>query len=182
MTDPDASALHDVLQRLYEHTRHDLASHAPKCHAAPHLASHGGSWPGQRAWVIRCSSGEEPHSLAIAFAEVREARPDLPACELQIFANGLNADAIAAAHSGRFASTIARDLTPQRLTRHFTKGADVFVIDKRIRDSVLSAQHDVILDPAFTRLDLRSCRKLLIYFSAAPQRRLPASGRNGRWP
>ena len=136
------------------------------------MAVHGGSWPGQRAWVVRCSSGEEPHSPAIAFAEVREARPDLPACELQIFANGLNADAIAAAHSGRLASTIDRDLTPQRLARHFTKGADGFVIDKRIRDSVLSAQHDVILDPPFTRLDLLSCRNLLIYFSAAPQRHL----------
>ena len=122
------------------------------------MAVHGGSWPGQRAWVVGCSRGEEPHSLAIAFAEVREARPDLPACELQIFANGLNADAIAAAHSGRFPSTIARDLTPQRLARHFTKGADGFVIDKRIRDSVLSAQHDVIVDPPFTRLDRLSCR------------------------
>jgi len=126
-----------------------------------------------RAWVIGCSTGEEAYSLAMAFTEALESRPAPASCELQIFATDLNADAIAAARSGRFAATIARDLTPQRLERFFTERPDGgYQIDKRIRDMVLFAQHDVILDPPFTRLDLLSCRNVLIYFGTALQRRL----------
>ncbi len=125
-----------------------------------------------RAWVIGCSTGEEAYSMAMAFVEASEALAPAAPCELQIFATDLNADAIAAARSGRFAAAIARDLTPQRLARFFSEQPDGYQIDKRIRDMVLFAQHDVILDPPFTRLDLLSCRNLLIYFSAALQRRL----------
>ncbi len=125
-----------------------------------------------RAWVVGCSTGEEAYSLAMAFVEVEEALA-LPASrELQIFATDLNADAIAVARTGRFASTIARDLTPQRLARFFSQRADGYQVDKRIRDMVLFAQHDVILDPPFTRLDLLSCRNLMIYFGSTLQRRL----------
>ena len=125
-----------------------------------------------RAWVIGCSTGEEAYSIAMAFVEVAEALA-LPASrELKIFATDLNADAIAMARTGQFAATIARDLTPQRLARFFAPRADGYQIDKRIRDMVLFAQHDVILDPPFTRLDLLSCRNLMIYFGSPLQRRL----------
>ena len=125
-----------------------------------------------RAWVIGCSTGEEAYSLAMAFLEASEALAQPASCELQIFATDLNADAIAVARSGRFAATISRDLTPQRLARFFSETPDGFLIDKRIRDMVLFAQHDVILDPPFTRLDLLSCRNLMIYFGSPLQRRL----------
>ena len=124
-----------------------------------------------RAWVIGCSTGEEAYSLAIAFTEALDGLPP-DACELQIFATDLNADAIAAARSGRFASSIARDLTPQRLARFFAERPDGYQIDKRIRDMVLFAQHDVILDAPFTRLDVLLCRNVMIYFGAALQQRL----------
>jgi two-component system CheB/CheR fusion protein len=125
-----------------------------------------------RAWVIGCSTGEEAYSLAMAFTEVVESVPACAGCELQIFATDLNADAIAAARRGRFASTIARDIPAERLARFFSERPDGYLVDKRIRDMVLFAQHDVILDPPFTRLDMLSCRNLMIYFGNALQRRL----------
>lgn len=130
-----------------------------------------GSGP-MRAWVAGCSTGEEAYSLAIAFTEALEALPVPVHRELQIFATDLNADAIAAGRKGRFAATIVRDLTPQRLARFFAERPGGYQIDKRIRDMVLFAQHDVIMDPPFTRLDLVLCRNLMIYFGAALQKHL----------
>ncbi|OYU68484.1 MAG: chemotaxis protein CheB, partial [Burkholderiales bacterium PBB5] len=125
-----------------------------------------------RAWVVACSPGEEAYSLAIAFTELLDHLPTSARCGLQIFATDLNADAIALARSGRFAASIARDLTPQRLSRFFSERPDGYQIDKSIRDMVLFAQHDVIIDPPFTRLDILSCRNLMIYFDSALQKRL----------
>ncbi len=125
-----------------------------------------------RAWVVGCSTGEEAYSLAIAFIEVLESLPATRHCELKIFATDLNADAIVAARGGRFAATIANDLTPQRLARFFSARPDGYQIDKRVRDMVLFAQHDVTLDPPFTRLDIISCRNLMIYFGSALQKRM----------
>ena len=136
------------------------------------MARHAADGGPLRAWVIGCSTGEEAYSMAMAFVEASESLALAAPCELQIFATDLNADAIAAARSGRFAAAIARDVSPQRLARFFSEQPDGYQIDKRIRDMVLFAQHDVILDPPFTRLDLLSCRNLLIYFTAALQRRL----------
>ena len=136
------------------------------------IARHAAESGPLRAWVVGCSTGEEAYSLAIAFAEARDAMPEPATCALQIFATDLNADAIAAARVGRFAKAIARDLTTDRLTRYFAERPDGYQIDKRIRDMVLLAQHDVILDPPFTRLDLLLCRNVMIYFGSTLQRRL----------
>ncbi len=136
------------------------------------MAQHADHSGPMRAWVVGCSTGEEAYSLAIAFIEVLDTLPAAGRRELQIFATDINADAIAAARAGRFASTIAHALTSQRLARFFSERPDGYQIDKRVRDMVLFAQHDVIMDPPFTRLDILSCRNLLIYFGAALQRRL----------
>ncbi len=136
------------------------------------ISRHAASAGPMRAWVVGCSTGEEAFSLAIAFSEALDALPAHAHRELQIFATDLNADAIAAARTGRFAAKIASDLTPERLARFFTERPDGYQIDKRIRDMVLFAQHDVIIDPPFTRLDIVSCRNLMIYFGSALQKRL----------
>ncbi len=136
------------------------------------LARHTAALGPLRAWVVGCSTGEEAYSLAIAFAEAFEALPSAAPRELQIFATDLNADAIAAARSGRYPATIARDLSPLRLARYFSERPGGYQIDKRIRDMVLFAQHDVTLDPPFTRLDILTCRNLMIYFGAPLQKRL----------
>jgi two-component system CheB/CheR fusion protein len=125
-----------------------------------------------RAWVVGCSTGEEAYSLAMLFIETRE-RLAIPATStLQIFATDLNADAIAFARRGRYSGSITANVSAERLERFFHTQGDGYVIDPRIRERVLFAQHDVIMDPPFTRLDLLSCRNLLIYFNAVLQKRL----------
>jgi two-component system CheB/CheR fusion protein len=125
-----------------------------------------------RAWVVGCSTGEEAYSLAMAFREVADtqARPD--AWALQIFATDLSADAIAAARTGYCSARSAADVTPERLGRFFQADGDGFLIRKEIRQMILFAQQDVILDPPFIRLDILCCRNLMIYFNAALQQRL----------
>jgi len=136
------------------------------------LARRSGEGKRLRAWVVGCSTGEEAYSLAMAFTECVEAQPEFAACQLQVFATDLGADAIAVARRGHYPAAIARDLSPQRLARFFTDRAGGYQIDASLREMVLFAQHDVILDPPFTRLDILSCRNLMIYFGAALQQRL----------
>jgi len=126
-----------------------------------------------RAWVVGCSTGEEAYSLAMVFSEVADALGGAGARSMQIFASDLSADAIAVARKGCYPARIAAELGPERLARFFSaQQGGAYLIDKQIREMVLFAQHDVILDPPFTRLDLLSCRNLMIYFNASLQRRL----------
>lgn len=125
-----------------------------------------------RAWVVGCSTGEEAYSLAMIFKEVVSELPESEHRSMQIFATDLSADAITVARRGHYPAKIAGDMDPKRLARFFTPQGNGFVIDKQIREMVLFAQHNLILDPPFTRLDLLSCRNLMIYFNAALQRRL----------
>jgi two-component system, chemotaxis family, CheB/CheR fusion protein len=125
-----------------------------------------------RAWVIGCSTGEEAYSLAMVFTEVVQRLPEPHAFTLQIFASDLSPDAIARARRGRYPASIGADVSAERLARFFTPHDDHFQINESIRDMVLFAQHDVVLDAPFTKLDLIACRNLLIYFDATLQRRL----------
>lgn len=108
----------------------------------------------------------------MVFREVADTQPNPDAWALQIFASDVNADAIAVARKGQFSSTIAVDVAPERLSRFFNAAADGFLIGQEIRQTILFAQHDVTLDPPFTRLDILSCRNLMIYFNAALQQRV----------
>ncbi|HEX5685812.1 MAG TPA: chemotaxis protein CheB [Ideonella sp.] len=126
-----------------------------------------------RAWVAGCSTGEEAYSLAMVFKEAAGTKPDYAAIGLQIFATDLSADAIAVARKGVYPASIANDVSPERLAGFFSPhGGDYYLVNKGLREMVLFAQHDVILDPPFTRLDILSCRNLMIYFSASLQQRL----------
>lgn len=125
-----------------------------------------------RAWVVGCSTGEEAYSLAMVFKQVTERVEGAAGRTLQIFASDLSGDAIAAARKGHYPATIATDVGPERLTRFFTAQAGGYTIDKRIREMVLFARHDVGQDPPFTKLDILCCRNLMIYFGATLQQRL----------
>ena len=126
-----------------------------------------------RAWVIGCSTGEEAYSLAMVFQEVLAAMPHPPALSLQIFATDLSAESIAFARKGVYSARAVEGMDAQRLSTFFVAQHDgSHQIDKRIRDMVLFAQHDVILDPPFTKLDILSCRNVLIYFNSVLQNRL----------
>jgi two-component system, chemotaxis family, CheB/CheR fusion protein len=126
---------------------------------------------GLRAWVIGCSTGEEAYSLAMVFTEVVE-RSQSHGFTLQIFASDLSPDAIATARRGQYPMSIRDDVSPRRLARFFSAHDDHFQVNQNIRDMVLFAPHDVVLDPPFTKLDLIACRNLLIYFGPVLQRRL----------
>ncbi|MDP3663039.1 MAG: chemotaxis protein CheB [Nitrosomonas sp.] len=125
-----------------------------------------------RAWVVGCSTGEEAYSLAILFNEVVQRLSLHHDYTLQIFATDLNPDAIATARRGLYPTSISADVSAERLARFFSAYDKYYQINKNIRDMVLFAQHDVVLDPPFTKLNLLSCRNLMIYFDAALQRRL----------
>ena len=125
-----------------------------------------------RAWVVGCSTGEEAYSLAMVFSEAQDALPAEMRQPLQIFATDLSAEAIAVARKGLYPTKAVASVSADRLARFFSRQDAGFMIDKGIRDMVLFAQHDVILDPPFTRLDLLCCRNVLIYFNAVLQHRL----------
>jgi len=135
------------------------------------LAQHSGERK-LRAWVVGCSTGEEAYSLAITFSEVVRRHSSFEDFSLQIFATDLSREAIDKARRGRYPSAIAAEVSAQRLAQFFSAHPDSYQINSAIRDMVLFAQQDVILDPPFTRLDLIFCRNLLIYFDANLQRRV----------
>ncbi len=140
--------------------------------ALPALLARRGSETKIRAWVAGCSTGEEAYTLAIVFTEALQRLPEHRDCSLQIFASDLSPDAIATARAGSYPATIGANMQAEYVARYFTHQGSTLVVGKPIRDMVLFAQHDVVLDPPFTRLDILSCRNLLIYFDATLQRRL----------
>jgi two-component system CheB/CheR fusion protein len=125
-----------------------------------------------RAWVVGCSTGEEAYSLAMVFAETVQRLSQFRECTMQIFASDLSTEALAIARLGRYPRSIGAAVSPERLARFFTSHENHYRITKEIRDMVLFAQHNVLLDPPFTKLDVLSCRNLMIYFDASLQRKL----------
>ena len=138
----------------------------------PVLLARGAEGSRLRAWVVGCSTGEEAYSLAMVFQEVVAELPAAAGRSMQIFATDLSADALHVARRGRYPAKAVADVDAARLARFFSVQGDGYLIDKQIREMVLFAQHDVILEPPFTKLDLLSCRNLMIYFNAPLQRRL----------
>ena len=125
-----------------------------------------------RAWVPGCSTGEEAYSLAMVFKEAMEKNKNRKNLTLQIFATDLDKDAIEKARKGFFSSNISSDVSPDRLNRFFTMEADGFRVTSTIREMVVFAPQNVIKDPPFTKLDLLSCRNMLIYMEPELQKKL----------
>jgi two-component system CheB/CheR fusion protein len=125
-----------------------------------------------RAWVPGCSTGEEAYSLAIAFREAMDKLQTPARISLQIFATDLDPDAVQRARQALYPTNIAADLTPQRLARYFAEESGRYRVAKEIREMVVFAPQNVIMDPPFTKLDVLCCRNLLIYLSAELQKRL----------
>lgn len=125
-----------------------------------------------RAWVAGCSTGEEAYSLAIAFREVTAGLKPAPGVHLQIFATDLDPDAITCARQGRFPAAQMAGLPPALRARYFNEEDGSFRICKEIREMLIFAPQNIIMDPPFTRLDLLSCRNLLIYLGVELQRKL----------
>ena len=125
-----------------------------------------------RAWVPGCSTGEEAYSLAIVFKEALEKWKPRDNFTLQIFATDLDRDAVDKARLGSFRESVANDVSPERLNRFFHKEEHGYRVAKEIREMVIFAPQNLVMDPPFTKLDILCCRNLLIYFTPALQQKL----------
>ena len=123
-----------------------------------------------RIWVPGCATGEEAFSLAILLEEAMERVGKR--VRAQIFATDINPEAIEYARGGAYPETIAADVTKERLERYFTKDENKYKVKKEIRETVVFAMQNLITNPPFSRLDLVSCRNLLIYLNATLQKKL----------
>jgi two-component system CheB/CheR fusion protein len=125
-----------------------------------------------RAWVAGCSTGEEAYTLAIVFKEVVEHLKPAKNFKLQIFATDLDRNAIDKARQGVFSEKISADLSQEQLRLYFTKEESGYRVRAEIREMVIFSPHSVIMDPPFTKLDILSCRNLLIYLAPEMQKKL----------
>ena len=125
-----------------------------------------------RIWSTGCSTGEEAYSLAILLQERMEVLRQSYA--VQLFATDIDSQAIAVARIGIYPASIAADVSPERLARFFVAepGGQAYRIHKGIRDMLVFSEQDLIKDPPFSKLDLISCRNLLIYLGADLQKKL----------
>ncbi len=150
-----------VWERLKESVMPDLLDELPDGHIL-------------RAWVSGCSTGEEAYSLAIIFKETLEKIKKHRNLTLQVFATDLDHDAIEIARKGYFSKNIASDVSPDRLSRFFTVEGDGYRVNTAIREMVVFATQNVIKDPPFTKLDILTCRNMLIYMEAELQKKVIA--------
>lgn len=123
-----------------------------------------------RVWVPGCATGEEVYSLAMTFLEVLRAHGW--SCPVQIFGTDVNDAAIEFARAGIYPHTIAATVTPEQLHEFFTETDDGFRVSKIVRDCCVFARQNLTTDPPFSKLDLISCRNLLIYFGPILQQRV----------
>jgi two-component system, chemotaxis family, CheB/CheR fusion protein len=120
-----------------------------------------------RVWVPGCATGEEVYSLAIMLRE--QAEQNRSRSKIQIFATDIDEAALAVARTGRYPDTLLQGVSKERLERFFTSEGTSYVINKPIRDMCVFSSHSVVRDPPFSRMDLISCRNLLIYLNSELQ-------------
>ena len=125
-----------------------------------------------RAWVPACSTGEEVFSLAIVFKEALEITKGSKSLTLQIFATDLDNNAIEVARKGYFSKNIVADVSPERINKYFTEEENGYRVITSIREMVVFAPQNVIKDPPFTKLDILSCRNMLIYMEPELQKKV----------
>ena len=123
-----------------------------------------------RIWTAGCSSGEEAYSMAILFKEYMDAAQKK--FNIKIFATDVDGNAIEYASAGLYPDSIAEDVPIERLNRYFIKKRDAYQVTKNIREMVIFSIHNVINNPPFHKIDLLSCRNLLIYFQQPLQTRI----------
>ncbi len=135
----------------------------------PLVDQHQGDGP-IRIWVPGCATGQEAYSIAMLMTEVveRSGRP----ITFQIFATDLDERGLTIARAGGYPVGIQDEVSHQRLEKFFTKRGNRFFVSKKIRDSIVFSAHNLISDPPFTKLDLVSCRNLLIYLGSHLQKKL----------
>ncbi len=168
---PEAEALYqDILINVTSFFRNPEMFDALKAAVYPTLIKERPPNDTIRIWVPGCSTGEEAYSHAISIVEhLTDIRAEV---SLQIFGTDLSENAIQRARTGVYKESILADVSPTRIRRFFNKVEGGFQISKAIRDLCIFARQNVFNDPPFSKMDIVSCRNLLIYLGPALQRRV----------
>jgi two-component system CheB/CheR fusion protein len=123
-----------------------------------------------RVWVPGCATGEEAYSLVMLIIEAMDSQK--VHLDVQIFATDIDKDAILIARQGIYTDSIAADVSSERLKRFFVRHDKTFSVQKQVREMVVFAPHNLIKDPPFSKLDLVSCRNLMIYMEPELQKKI----------
>jgi two-component system CheB/CheR fusion protein len=158
----------DVLISVTSFFRNPEAFDILKRQVFPRLLARRGDDP-IRVWVLGCSTGQEAYSIAMAFMEAAEHAARMR--KLQVFATDLNDALLDKARHGLYAKSLAQDISPERLRRFFTEEEGGYRVRKALREAVVFARQNLISDPPFSRVDLVSCRNLLIYLEPSLQKK-----------
>lgn len=170
-TPEELDALHqDILINVTSFFRDPEAFEHLKQHVFPNILKVRGSSGSFRIWVPGCSTGEEAYTVAICLLEFLGDQAYTGA--IQIFATDIDEIAIDKARTGIYAESITHDVSPERLRRFFVKVDEGYQIAKHIRDMCIFAKQNVFRDPPFSKLDLISCRNLLIYLGPELQKKV----------
>ena len=170
--DPDEvrALAEDALVHVSSFFRDPTAFETIKTGIFPEILRHKADEAPIRIWVAGCAAGEEVYSLAICLLEfLRDSPREHP---IQIFGSDVSELSIGKARAGRYADGAMRGVSDERRRRFFTKTDAGYRINKNVRDLCVFVRHDLGRDPPFSRLDLVSCRNVLIYFEAALQKRV----------
>ncbi|MEO5618362.1 MAG: chemotaxis protein CheB [Candidatus Eisenbacteria bacterium] len=170
-TPAEAEALfQDILISVTSFFRDSESFEVLKTTVFPRLLKNRARHDTVRLWTLGCSTGQEAYSLAMAFTEVAEAAGG--SVTFQLFATDLNPVCIDTARVGVYSKDIDQDVSPERLRRFFTEVNGSYRISKSVRDACVFSRHNVLADPPFSRMDLISCRNLLIYMEPVLQQKI----------
>lgn len=160
----------DIFIHVTEFFRDPESFEVLKQSVFPNLIKNGKSGAPLRIWVPGCSTGEEAYSIAMAFFECAEvAKAEIP---LQIFATDISELAVEKARAGQYQESDVTSLSAARIERFFDKSKETFKVKKAIRDTCIFSRHDLINNPPFAKMDLISCRNVLIYFDPVLQKQV----------
>jgi two-component system, chemotaxis family, CheB/CheR fusion protein len=160
----------DLLIGVTEFFRDKREFEVLETHVIPTIFATKSAGQQVRVWVLGCATGEEAYSIAILLRE-HMAKLESPP-QVQIFATDIDGRALAAARVGRYRTTIEQDMSAERLARWFVREGDTYCVVKELREMCIFSQHNVIKDAPFSKLDLVSCRNLLIYLNSELQNRV----------
>ncbi len=123
-----------------------------------------------KIWIVGCATGEEAYSMAILIDELLKS--DKISTEVKIFATDIDKEALATASKGIYPKSIEKDLSQERLSNYFIQENDGYKVKEGLRQMIIFAQHDITKHPPYHKLDLISCRNLLIYLNTILQKRI----------
>ena len=169
-TGESTELLDDVLVRVTSFFRDPETFEALKTEVFPSIVARVADDAPIRIWVPGCATGQEAYSIAMLLLEYLEASGSV--ARVQIFASDLRDGDLAVARRGVYPAEIAAEMSSERLARFFTQVEGGYQVGKTIRELCVFAHHDITADPSFARLDLVSCRNLLIYLDSTLQRRV----------